>query len=133
MVILHILKGGNSMLRSGCRRTHSMKGLTRLAEFVTIATIATVLSSAIQAQRGYMLEGRWKTPEGAVVQIFKDGTHVQATFVSGGDCPFGEKRTTYFEAEITGTDCSGILDRICKDVLKGSMDRCTLSEELFKV
>ena len=109
-----------------------MKRIKTFALLAAIATIA-VFSSAVQPQPGYMLTGRWRTPEGAVVDVSKDGTHLTATFVSGGDCPFGAKRTTYFEAEITGKSCENVLlGGNCKDLLKGSMERCTMSEELLK-
>src|SRR6476469_1611096 len=108
-----------------------MRRAKRSALLAASATIAAVIFfSGVRAQ-SEKYYGKWSTPEKDIVEFVKKGTHLTATFVSGGECPFGEKRTTYFEAEFVGQSCD--LLNNCKDVLKGSMERCTNSEELFRV
>jgi hypothetical protein len=76
------------------------------------------------------VKGRWKTDEGEV-DISQSGQTVTAKFRSGGDCPFGAKRTIFFTGEVGDLSC-GVFGDNCEAPFSGTLYRCTKSEELLK-
>lgn len=53
-----------------------------------------------------VLAGRWRT-EGALVKIVQDGRSLSATFVEGGECLYGGKRTQFFTGTLSGNSLKG--------------------------
>lgn len=90
-----------------------------------------IFFSVIQAHQGFTVVGRWITEDGQV-DVTREGQTVKAKFITGGDCPFGPKRTMYFEGELSEASCGGILVSTCEAQLTGTLYRCTTSEELIK-
>ncbi len=84
---------------------------------ITLALLFAPLTLA-QNKKPVDLTGTWKTNDGAVVKVTQTGQTVRASFISGGHCPNGGDRETFFDGTLEGNS------------LNGNLTSCTRSKPL---
>ena len=102
-----------------------MKNSTIVKLFVVVVFV--VLSTANQAQqkKKFDLTGLWTTDKG-MVRVTQTDNSVSATFISGGECPFGAPtRTTYFTAQV------GPAENGTAQLTNGTLYLCTNTKAVF--
>jgi hypothetical protein len=100
----------------------------RIFKVLLLVTIA-IFSSASQAQQKKPpdLNGIWNLDDGGVVKVTQSGSSLTATFVSGGDCPFGAPpRTTYISGQLRNPSSDGTTYS-----LDGTAYFCTRTKVLY--
>lgn len=89
--------------------------------------LLSLLASPVQAQDNPQkidLNGTWTTDDGESVKVVQSGQSVNATFLSGGGCPYGGGRSYLFRGQLRGTSLKGTMMACTK--VKALVDDCHL-------
>jgi hypothetical protein len=99
-----------------CHRSIGDRKMRRLCHFPNRRIIVITLFLLIILNPLYLrgndperlnLNGKWRNREGALLQILHAGSRVTATYIEGGDCPWGESLDYYFDGQLNGNELSG--------------------------
>jgi tetratricopeptide (TPR) repeat protein len=89
---------------------------------ISVLALLFLLASLAQAQdkpQKIDLNGTWTSDKGESVKVVQSGQSVNATFLSGGGCPYGGARSYFFKGQLQGTS------------LTGSMMACASSKQMI--